>query len=105
MRQADVLHDVGDAGAIVAAAPDGTRSGLDDAVVCRFLGSTASSFHIMVIILHSSTQRKGYLCRQVASPNRPYCGKANVCLGCSAKFENARDRVSRRWIYYRRDQK
>ena len=38
VRQASLLHDVGDAGAVVAAAPDGARGGLDDALVRDFLG-------------------------------------------------------------------
>src|SRR2546427_87372 len=40
VRQPGVLHDVGDAGAVVAAAPDGTRGGIDDAIVRSFLGSS-----------------------------------------------------------------
>ncbi len=43
VRQAGVLHDVGDAGAAVAAAPDGARGGLDDAFVRGFLASGSGS--------------------------------------------------------------
>ena len=56
--QAGVLHDVGDARAVVATAPDGTRGGLDDAVMRGFLGPTGGSFHMTCIILHSGAQRK-----------------------------------------------
>src|SRR5439155_1647596 len=51
--QAGVLHDVGDARAVVATAPDGTRGGLDDAVMRSFLGPGGGSLHMMCFILHS----------------------------------------------------
>ena len=53
MRQAGVFHDVGDAGAAVAATPDGARGGVDDAIVSGFLGSSGISFHMTTIISHS----------------------------------------------------
>ena len=46
VRQAGVLHDVGDAGAVVAAAPDGARGGLDDALVRGFLAAGGGSSHV-----------------------------------------------------------
>src|SRR5439155_21918620 len=65
--QAGVLHDVGDARAVVATAPDGTRGGIDDAVVRSFLGPTGGSFHMTCIILHSGAQRKAAFPPQVAN--------------------------------------
>ena len=64
VRQAGVLHDVGDAGAAVAAAPDGARGGLDDALVGGFLaagvGSSLGGGSHMTIIIHMwRLERKG----------------------------------------------
>src|SRR5208282_3727395 len=66
--QAGVLHDVGDARAVVATAPDGTRGGLDDALVRSFLGPGGSSFHMTRIILHFGAQRKPTSCPAYVPP-------------------------------------
>src|SRR5439155_13648729 len=76
--QAGVLHDVGDARAVVAAAPDGTRGGLDDAVMRRFLGPGGGSLHMTCIILHSGAQRKGAFVPLGCSPDSSFCANANV---------------------------
>ena len=58
MRQAGVLHDVGDAGAVVATASDGARGRIDDALVREFLGTGGGSLHMMLIIHHRDLERK-----------------------------------------------
>ena len=58
VRQAGLLHDVGDAGAVVATAPDGARGGLDDAFVRDFLGFGGGSFHMMIIISNPTQDAK-----------------------------------------------
>ena len=55
VRKAGILHDFGDAGAAVAAAPDGARGGADDAFVRGVLASGGGSSqggraHMMAII-------------------------------------------------------
>ena len=44
VREAGLLHDVGDAGAVVATAPDGARGGLDDAFVRDFLAAGGATW-------------------------------------------------------------
>src|SRR4051812_21167373 len=63
VRQAGVLHDVGDAGAAVATTPDGARGGLDDAFVRGFLASEVGLSHggsvdMMSIIRRAGAERK-----------------------------------------------
>jgi hypothetical protein len=50
VREASLLHDVGDAGAVVSTAPDSARSGLDDPFMRDFLGLVGGSLNMMVII-------------------------------------------------------
>src|SRR6266545_1812896 len=64
MGQADLFHDVGDARAVVPAAPNGARGGPDDPFVGDFLAawcgpSGGDSAHMMIIIYQSDAQRKG----------------------------------------------
>jgi len=65
VRQTGVFHDVGDAGAVEAAAPDGARGGVNDAIVRRFLGPSGEAFHMTIIILHFDTQRKRLFLQQL----------------------------------------
>ena len=50
MGQAGVLHDVGHAGAAVAAAPDGARGGVHDALVGGFLAAGVGRLLAAVVI-------------------------------------------------------
>src|SRR5205814_6039125 len=67
VREASLLHDVGDAGAIVATAPDGACGGLDDTFVRDFLGSGGASLHMISIIQNpmqrSEERRVGKECK------------------------------------------
>ncbi|MGF2524879.1 hypothetical protein ACQUW0_21120 [Ralstonia pseudosolanacearum] len=51
MRQAGILHDVGHARAVIAAAPDGARSRFDDTFVRGFLGPGGRAFFNMMLII------------------------------------------------------
>ena len=64
VRQADLLHDVGDARAVVPASPNGPRGGPDDAFVGDLLAAWGGppgggSAHMMIIIYQSGAERKG----------------------------------------------
>ncbi|HJU39021.1 MAG TPA: hypothetical protein VJ724_05560, partial [Tahibacter sp.] len=50
MRQPGVAHDVGDAGAVIAAAPDRACGGFDDPLVRGFFGAGCDSAHMTCII-------------------------------------------------------
>src|SRR5437016_361417 len=56
MGQADLFHDVGDARAVVPAAPNGARGGPDDPFVGEFFA--AGGAHMMSIIYQSGAERK-----------------------------------------------
>jgi len=63
MRKADILHDVGDARAGVAASTDGARGGPHDLLVRGLLAAGSGpvgsgSAHMMAIIYQSITERK-----------------------------------------------
>src|SRR5439155_21718072 len=63
VRQADVFHDVGDARAVVPAAPNGARGGPDDPFVGDLLAAWGGppgggSAHMMIIIYQSGAERK-----------------------------------------------
>ena len=63
--EAGLLHDLGHAGAAVAAAPDGAGGGLHDALVGGFLAAGGGSSrgggsHMMIIIHTWQLERKGY---------------------------------------------
>src|SRR2546429_1616128 len=63
VRQADLLHDVGDARAVVPASPNGPRGGPDDAFVGDLLAAWGGppgggSAHMMIIIYQSGAERK-----------------------------------------------
>src|SRR5256886_15061203 len=72
VREASLLHDVGDAGAVVATAPDGARGGLDDTFVRDFLGSEGGSLHMMSIIQNpvQSARRPPCQCRELSNAAR-----------------------------------
>src|SRR5205814_889724 len=60
---ADLLHDVGDARAVVPASPNGPRGGPDDAFVGDLLAAGGGppgggSAHMMIIIYQSGAERK-----------------------------------------------
>ena len=64
MGQADLFHDVGDARAVVPAAPNGARGGPDDPFVGDLLAAWGGppgggSAHMMIIIYQSGAGRKG----------------------------------------------
>src|SRR6266536_1506296 len=64
VRQADLFHNVGDARAVVPAAPNGARSRPDDPFVGDFLAAWGGppgggSVHMMIIIYQSDAERKG----------------------------------------------
>ena len=61
VREASLLHDVGDAGAVVATAPDGACGGLDDAFVRKLFRSGGGSLHMMVIIQNPVSSASGRL--------------------------------------------
>ena len=68
VREAGLLHDVRDAGAIVATAPDGACGGLDDTFVRNFFGFWGGSPHMMTIIpdpVQSASRRPRCQCWQV----------------------------------------
>ncbi len=63
VRQADLFHNVGDARAVVPAAPNGARGGPDDPFVGDFLAAWGGppgggSAHMMSIIYQSGAERK-----------------------------------------------
>src|SRR5207237_9065932 len=63
VRQADLFHDVGDARAVVPAAPNGARGGPDDPFVGDLLAAWGGppgggSAHMMSIIYQSGAERK-----------------------------------------------
>src|SRR5207249_2341874 len=63
VRQADLLHDVSDAHAVVPASPNGPRGGPDDPFVGDFLAAWGGppgggSAHMMSIIYQSGAERK-----------------------------------------------
>src|SRR5207248_2396952 len=63
VRQADLLHDVGDARAVVPASPNGARGGPDDPFVGDLLAAWGGppgggSAHMMTIIYQSGAERK-----------------------------------------------
>src|SRR2546423_7726503 len=63
VRQADLFHDVGDARAVVPAAPNGARGGPDDPFVGDLLAAWGGppgggSAHMMSIIYRSGAERK-----------------------------------------------
>src|SRR6266567_2178514 len=63
MSQADLFHNVGDARAVVPAAPNGARGGPDDPFVGDFLAAWGGplgfgSAHMMSIIYQSDAERK-----------------------------------------------
>ncbi len=68
VREASLLHDVGDAGAVVATSPDGACGGLDDTFVRDFLGFGGGSFHMIIIISNSAQEMQGAFPANVASP-------------------------------------
>lgn len=74
VRQARLLHDVGDGRAIVAAAPNGARGGVDDALVRGCLASRCRTSHgvtnMIIIIYSSGPERKR---KDIAIPARG-CG-------------------------------
>src|SRR6266516_2524870 len=62
VRQADLLHNVGDARAVVAASPNGARGGPDDPFVGDFLAAwggplSGGRSHMMSIIYQSDAER------------------------------------------------
>src|SRR5213595_1099556 len=64
MSQADLLHDLGDARAVVPSSPSSARGGRDDPFVGDFLAAGGGppgggSAHMMSIIYQSGAERKG----------------------------------------------
>src|SRR2546430_14649428 len=64
MGQADLFHNVGDARAVVPAAPNGARGRPDDPFVGDFLAAWGGppgggSAHMMIIIYQTDAERKG----------------------------------------------
>src|SRR5437667_32672 len=92
VRQADLLHDVGDARAVVPASPNGPRGGPDDPFVGDLLAAWGGppgggSAHMMVIIYQSGAERKG-----ACSKTRPAECAMFLCKNPNGRGANPRVR-------------
>src|SRR5213594_1048087 len=91
VRQADLLHDVGDARAVVPASPNGPRGGPDDAFVGDFLAAWGGppgggSAHMMSIIYQSGAERKR---PTPGPPDEPFRGVACCGFRCELPLQDS----------------